>query len=178
MTEKKGMSINQRTAVILGVVVIVALVGAVWYFNQPAAGKTQLIVSTTTSFYETGFLDTLKKAFETKYPQYNVSISQGTGLAWGPPPGRCRLVLVHAPSEDFLTNGTGVNRKIVAYNYFLLVGRLPSRDKGPEYCHDALRRLSPRAGRARLYGSVGATSRNNTKDRSLQARRLRHSGAC
>ncbi len=56
MTEKKGMAINQKTAVILAVVVVVALVGAVWYFNRPVAGKTQLIVSTTTSLYETGFL--------------------------------------------------------------------------------------------------------------------------
>lgn len=82
MTENKGLSINQRMSVILAVVVVVAIVGAVWYFNRPVAGKTQLIVSTTTSLYETGFLSVLKKSFEAKYPMYNVSfISQGTGLA-------------------------------------------------------------------------------------------------
>ncbi len=101
MAEKKGMGINQKTAVILAVVVIVALVGAVWYFNRPVAGKTQLIVSTTTSLYETGFLSVLKKNFETKYPQYNVSfISQGTGLALATAArGDADLVLVHAPSS-------------------------------------------------------------------------------
>lgn len=173
MTEKKGMSINQRTAVILGVVVIVALVGAVWYFNQPAAGKTQLIVSTTTSFYETGFLDTLKKAFETKYPQYNVSfISQGTGLALGTASrGDADLVLVHAPSSEkiFLTNGTGVNRKIVAYNYFLLVGPTVDpaviKDLG---IVDALKAIvaAGREGKA-VWVSRGDKSGTNTKEIAL-----------
>jgi len=173
MTEKKGMSINQRTAVILGVVVIVALVGAVWYFNQPAAGKTQLIVSTTTSFYETGFLDTLKKAFETKYPQYNVSfISQGTGLALATASrGDADLVLVHAPSSEkiFLTNGTGVNRKIVAYNYYLLVGPTADpaaiKDLG---IVDALKAIvaAGREGKA-VWVSRGDKSGTNTKEIAL-----------
>jgi tungstate transport system substrate-binding protein len=126
MTEHKGISMNQKTAVILAVVVIVASVGAFWYLNQASTKKTQLIVSTTTSLYETGFLSILKKDFESNYPQYNVSfISQGTGLALATARrGDADLVLVHAPSSEkiFLTNGTGVNRKIVAYNYFLIVG--------------------------------------------------------
>jgi tungstate transport system substrate-binding protein len=173
MTEHKGISINQRTAVILSVVVIVAIIGAVWYFSQPPAGKTQLIVSTTTSFYETGFLDTLKKAFETKYPQYNVSfISQGTGLALATASrGDADIVLVHAPSSEkvFLTNGTGVDRKIVAYNFFLLVG--PSADpaniQGMTVV-DALKAIVAvgREGKA-LWVSRGDGSGTQTKETAL-----------
>jgi len=173
MTEKKGISINQKTVVILAVVIVVGLVGAVWYFNRPVAGKTQLIVSTTTSFYETGFLSVLKKNFETKYPQYNVSfISQGTGLALATAArGDADLVLVHAPSSEavFLSNGTGVNRKIVAYNYFLIVGPAndPAGIKGLSAV-DAFKKIvaSGEAGTA-LWVSRGDNSGTNTKENAL-----------
>ena len=92
--------------------------------------KTRLIVSTTTSLYETGFLDALKKQFELKYTNMNVSfISQGTGLAIQTAMrGDADMLLVHAPSSElpFLQGGYGVNRKIVAYNFFVIVG--PSED--------------------------------------------------
>ncbi|MCX6647817.1 MAG: substrate-binding domain-containing protein [Candidatus Bathyarchaeota archaeon] len=173
MTEKKGISINQKTAVILAVVIVVGVVGAVWYFNQPVAGKTRLIVSTTTSLYETGFLSVLKKSFETQYPQYNVSfISQGTGLALATAArGDADLVLVHAPSSEvvFLSNGTGVNRKIVAYNYFLIVGPAsdPAGIKGLSAV-DALKKIAAagEAGTA-MWVSRGDKSGTNTKEISL-----------
>ncbi|MGD0802723.1 MAG: substrate-binding domain-containing protein [Candidatus Bathyarchaeia archaeon] len=173
MAEKKGISINQKTAVILAVVIVVGLVGAVWYFNRPAAGKTQLIVSTTTSLYETGFLSVLKKSFEAKYPQYNVSfISQGTGLALATAArGDADLVLVHAPSSEviFLSNGTGVNRKIIAYNYFLIVG--PASDPAGITglsAVDALKKIAA-AGEAGtvLWASRGDKSGTNTKEIAL-----------
>jgi tungstate transport system substrate-binding protein len=173
MTEHKGMSLNQRTAVVLAVVVVVALVGAVWYFNQPAAGKTRLIVSTTTSLYETGFLSVLKKDFESRYPQYNVSfISQGTGLALATAArGDADIVLVHAPSSEkiFLTNGTGVNRKIVAYNYFLIVG--PASDPAGIQGLSAVEALKKivaagEAGKA-IWISRGDKSGTNTKEIAL-----------
>lgn len=129
MTEKKGMTINQRTMVIIGVVLAVAFLAGAWYMTRPAV-KEQIIVSTTTSLYETGFLDVLKKNFETKYSQYNVSfISQGTGLAIETAKkGNADMILVHDANAEkaFLTDGYGVNRKIVAYNFYIYVG--PSAD--------------------------------------------------
>jgi len=129
MTEHKGLSMNQKTVVILAVVLALGFVGGAWYLTQ-ANTKEQIIVSTTTSLYETGFLDVLKTSFEAKYPQYNVSfISQGTGLAIETAKkGNADLILVHDPKAEtvFLTDGYGVNRKIVAYNFFIIVG--PSDD--------------------------------------------------
>jgi len=173
LAEKKGISINQRTAVILAVVIVVGVIGAVWYLNRPAEGKTRLIVSTTTSLFETGFLSVLKTNFEAKYPQYNVSfISQGTGLALATATrGDADLVLVHAPSSEkvFMTNGTGVNRKIVAYNYFLIVG--PAGDpvgiNGLSVV-DALKKIvaAGEAGTA-TWVSRGDKSGTNTKEIAL-----------
>ena len=173
MTENKGVSFNQRTIVILAVVIVVGLLGAVWYFNRPVPGKTQLIVSTTTSFYETGFLSVLKKSFEAKYPQYNVSfISQGTGLALATAArGDADLVLVHAPSSEkiFLSNGTGVNRKIVAYNFFLIVGPAsdPAGIKGLSAVEAMKKIAAAGAVGTTQWVSRGDNSGTNTKENSL-----------
>jgi len=85
-----------------------------------------MIVSTTTSLYETGLLDVLKQRFEQKNPGYNVSfISQGTGKAIDTAKrGDADMILVHDPPQElaFLNDGYGVNRKIIAYNFFIIVG--------------------------------------------------------
>ena len=85
-----------------------------------------LIVSTTTSLYETGFLDVLKTEFESEYSYINVSfISQGTGLAIQTAKrGDADMILVHDPVRElaFLEDGFGVNRKVVSYNFFVIVG--------------------------------------------------------
>ncbi len=168
-----GMRISQKTTVVIAVVVVLAVVGGIFYLNRPPANKTQLIVSTTTSLYETGFLSVLKSNFEAKYPQYNVSfISQGTGLALATArAGDADLVFVHAPSSEkaFLANSTGVDRKIIAYNYFLLVG--PADDqadiKGLSVV-DALKKIvaAGEAGNA-LWVSRGDKSGTNTKEIAL-----------
>ncbi len=112
---------------IIAIIIVAAVVGAYFLYPRPT---TQLIVSTTTSLYETGFLDILKENFEQKNPGYNVSfISQGTGQAIQTAKlGQADLILVHDPTQElpFLNDSYGVNRKIVAYNFFVIVG--PSSD--------------------------------------------------
>ena len=172
-TEKKGMTINQRTIVIIGVVLAVAFVAGAWYMTRPPATKEQITISTTTSFYETGFLDVLKKNFETKYPQYNVSfISQGTGLAIETAKkGNADLILVHDPTAEkaFLTDGYGVNRKIVAYNFFIFVG--PSADpisiKGLSPV-DALKKIAAEGVKGNaIWVSRGDNSGTHSKEKAL-----------
>lgn len=118
---------RSKTVALITAIIVVAALGTYFLYPRP---KTQLIVSTTTSLYETGLLDTLKQRYEQKNPGYNVSfISQGTGKAIETAKrGDADLILVHdPPSElDFLDNGYGVNRKIIAYNFFIFVG--PSTD--------------------------------------------------
>jgi tungstate transport system substrate-binding protein len=110
--------------IILVAVTIVVIGGAAWLLNS--GQKDTLIVSTTTSFYETGLLDVLDAKFEAKYPNINVTfISQGTGLAIKTAQdGDADMILVHDPIRElaFLNDGYGVNRKIIAYNFFVIVG--------------------------------------------------------
>ena len=118
-------SLNRQNIIII-IIILVGVLVASFLFMNPKTQKINLIVSTTTSLYETGLLDRLKKDFEKKNQEYNVSfISQGTGLAIETAKrGDADLILVHAPSQErtFLEEGYGVNRKIFAYNYFQIVG--------------------------------------------------------
>jgi tungstate transport system substrate-binding protein len=105
----------------------------------PTPNPVTLTVATTTSLHDTGLEDTgingnttgtIKAAFETDYPWITVNfIAQGTGAAIATAQrGDADMILVHSPSQEatFLKGGYGVDRKIVAYNFFLIVG--PAND--------------------------------------------------
>ncbi len=127
------MSIQSKNIkIIIFIVIVIILIGLVSYayFAAQTTTKQHLIVSTTTSLYETGLLDILKVEFEKQYPSVNVSfISQGTGLAIQTAMrGDADMILVHDPVRElkFLEEGYGVNRKVIAYNFFVIAG--PSDD--------------------------------------------------
>ncbi len=105
----------------------------------PTPEPVNLIVATTTSLHDTGLEDTgingnttgtMKEAFEAKYPWITLNfVAQGTGAAIATAQrGDADMILVHSPSQEinFLKGGYGVDRKIVAYNFFEIVG--PAND--------------------------------------------------
>ncbi len=162
-----------KTLVLIIGVIVVAVLGAYFFYPRP---KTRLIVSTTTSLYETGFLTVLKQNFEQTNPGFNVSfISQGTGQAiLTAQNGGADLVLVHAPYPNelnFLNGSYGVNRKIVAYNFFMIAG--PSSDPAGINGNtplDAFRRIKAagETGQAK-WVSRGDGSGTETKEKALWA---------
>ena len=108
---------------LLVLAVVASVVGTTYVLR--ASTKKRLIVSTTSSLYETGLLDAVETEFEAKYPIDLNFISVGTGIAiQHAQRGDADLILVHSPTAElkFLTEGTGVNRKIIAYNFFAIVG--------------------------------------------------------
>jgi len=110
-------------ATLLVAVAVVSVAATSYYLGSTTKGR--LIVSTTTSLYDTGLLDTIEIDFETRYPIDLNFISVGTGIAiQHAQRGDADVILVHSPTDElkFLTDGTGVNRKIIAYNFFTLVG--------------------------------------------------------
>ena len=105
----------------------------------PTPLPVTLNVATTTSLHDTGLEDTgidgnttgtMKAAFEARYPWITVNfVAQGTGAAIATAQrGDADMILVHSPSQEltFLKGGYGVDRKIIAYNFFLIVG--PAND--------------------------------------------------
>jgi tungstate transport system substrate-binding protein len=115
---------KKNISIMLVAVIIIAVVIGAWAITRPQE-KERLVVSTTTSLYETGLLDILDSKFEEQYPSVNVTfISQGTGLAIQTAMrGDADMILVHDPAREktFLDDSYGVNRKIIAYNYFVIV---------------------------------------------------------
>jgi len=108
-------------ALILAAVVSVA--GIVIYMKITT--KERLRISTTTSLYDTGLLEAIRNQYETKHSINPQITSRGTGLAIKlAQDGDADMILVHAPSKEllFLTQGYGVCRKIIAYNFFAIVG--------------------------------------------------------
>jgi tungstate transport system substrate-binding protein len=104
-------------------IAIVSVAGTLYYaIGNP---RRKLIISTTTSLYDTGLFDTIEDQFEEKYPIDLYVISVGTGLAISHAErGDADLILVHAPQKElaFLESGSGTARKIIAYNFFAIAG--------------------------------------------------------
>jgi tungstate transport system substrate-binding protein len=174
MSSIGGFKVKREVLIVAAVLVAVIAGGLIWTMSRPQT-KESLIVSTTTSLYETGVLDELKTMFETAHPEYNVSfISQGTGLAIETAKrGDADMILVHSPSQErgFLESGSGVNRKIFAYNFFIVVG--PETDPagiagmGPIEALIKIREEG-QAGNA-LWVSRGDNSGTHSKEKSLWA---------
>jgi tungstate transport system substrate-binding protein len=115
--------------IILGIMIICIVVGgsllAYWYFSQTPPRKEVLVLSTTTSTYDSGLLDYLLPTFQNKYNvQVNI-LSKGTGESIEiAKRGDVDVVLVHAQSLEvpFVNDGYGVHRVGVMYNDFIIIG--------------------------------------------------------
>ena len=105
----------------------------------PTPSPTTLNVATTTSLYDTGLEDTpevlanatvlkddIKDTFQAQYPWITVNFfALGTGQAITyAESGQADMLLVHSPSQELpvMNNGYGIDRKIIAYNFFIIVG--------------------------------------------------------
>ena len=90
-----------------------------------APAPEELRIATTTSLYDTGLLDYLTPAFEEKYNAKLLIVSAGTGkaLEYGQR-GDVDVMMVHdrAREDTFIEEGNGVERRVIAYNYFVIVG--------------------------------------------------------
>ncbi len=119
----------KKTLFVLSIVVIVltgiAFSGCTTTTPPTTPQKQDLLIATTTSLYDTGLLDYLGGIFG---PEYNANLritAKGTGQALElGQNGDVDVVMVHdrAREDTFLQNGYGVDRRVFAYNYFIVVG--------------------------------------------------------
>src|SRR3990170_3982234 len=106
----------QKILIVAVIATTVVIAGTLIYFEFFA--RRRLRISTTTSLYDTGLLDEVKKQYEATHSVDLNIISAGTGIALQQASsGDAVIVLVHSPSQEktFLTNGYGVCRRILAY---------------------------------------------------------------
>lgn len=144
--------ISRRTALwtaTVALILTVSTAGTFYYFNIfVKGGRTKIVVSTTTSLYDTGLLDMIEDTFEAKYTIDLSFISVGTGLAIEyAQRGDTDMILVHDPSREraFLTEGYGVCRRVLAHNFFAIVG--------PEVDPAEIKGLSPVQALGRIVDS-------------------------
>src|SRR5690348_6246454 len=84
-----------------------------------------VILSTTTSTQDSGLLDVLVPLFEkqTGYSVKTISVGTGQALALAAK-GEADVALVHAPTleKNYVANGKLLNRRLVMYNDFVIIG--------------------------------------------------------
>ena len=133
------------------------------------AGSTNLILATTTSLQDSGLLDVLVPAFEkaSGYTVKTVAVGTGQALTMGQQ-GNADVLFVHAPTQEqaFMDAGWGVDRRLVAHNYFWIVGPAsdPAGISGMTSAVDAFTKI---AASGATFVSRGDSSGTNTKELAL-----------
>jgi tungstate transport system substrate-binding protein len=136
---------------------------------QPKPAQPKMILATTTSLYDTGLLDSIVPLFDrqTGYDVRVVAVGSGEALAMGRR-GDADVVFVHSPAAEsaFMAAGYGVRRRVVASNYFTIVGPPgdPARVRGAPSAADALRRIA-QSGAG--FVSRGDSSGTNARELAL-----------
>jgi tungstate transport system substrate-binding protein len=131
----------------LRLIILLLLLSVISSGGIVRAEELRLRLATTTSTEDTGILPVLNAPFE-KMMNIKVDvISVGTGKALElGARGDVDVVLVHArEAEDkFVANGSGVNRRDVMYNDFIIIGpeEDPAKIKGMTDAQEALKKIA------------------------------------
>jgi tungstate transport system substrate-binding protein len=99
---------------------------ALGLFSGKSYGQQRhIVLSTTTSTQDSGLLEVLVPLFEkqTGYSVRTVSVGTGQALALAAK-GDADVALVHAPEleKKYVADGTLLNRRLVMYNDFVIIG--------------------------------------------------------
>ena len=142
--------------------------------NTQSEKPSVLTLSITTSVYATGLAEAISEKFKEKFNTEVRFIPKGTGGAiLDAKSGASDAIIVHAvgSEEKFMNEGYGVNRKVFAYNFFIIVGpeNDPAGIKGLEP-QKALQKIveAGRAGKA-IWVTRDDNSGTNKKEIKLWA---------
>jgi tungstate transport system substrate-binding protein len=166
----------QKILIVAVLATVIVVAGTIVYFNY--FSKRRLFISTTTSLYDTDLLTAIENDYESTHNVDLQITAVGTGIAIQQAEnGDADVVLVHAPAieKTFLEGGYGVNRKIIAYNFFTIVGPAddPAQIEG-KTATEALfnilsygRNMPDQSGATQIWVSRGDNSGTNSKEKSL-----------
>jgi tungstate transport system substrate-binding protein len=166
----------QKLMIVAVLATVIVIASTLFYYNS--LSKRRLFISTTTSLYDTGLLDLIESDYEATHDVDLQITAVGTGIAIQQAEnGDADIVLVHAPSVEmeFLEGGFGVNRKIIAYNFFTIIGPAddPAQIQG-KTAEEALfnivqygLNMPDQSGQTQIWVSRGDNSGTHSKERSL-----------
>ena len=139
---------------------------------QSAPRNRDVVLATTTSLQDTGLLDSLLPVFEreTGFRVRAVAVGSGQALKLGER-GDADVIVAHSPAAEaaFERAGFATRRRVVAWNYFALVGPRedPARVASAPSAFDALRRIATSGSR---FASRGDSSGTHVRELTLWQR--------
>jgi tungstate transport system substrate-binding protein len=163
------MSMRKRKVLVSTVAGLIF--GLLPWVNVRGAGRDAktVILATTTSTQDSGLLDLLVPLFEKQsdYKLKTVAVGTGQALALAAR-GEADVALVHAPSleKQYVADGKLLNRRLVMYNNFIIVG--PDNDPAKiRSSKDAVAALKLIAQAKARFVSRGDNSGTHTLEKSL-----------
>ncbi len=159
------------TFIMVAAITSAASVGSTTIYLSMIA-KNTLVIATTTSLFDTGLLDEVEIQFEAKRNIDIYFVSVGTGIAVEfAQRGDADMILVHSPSSElaFLEEGYGLNRKIIAYNFFEIIGPQtdPAEISGLSPIEALINIVSAGRSSQALWVSRGDNSGTHSKEKAL-----------
>jgi tungstate transport system substrate-binding protein len=148
--------------------IVVSLLFITGMTSVQAQPKT-IILATTTSTQDSGLLDVLLPIFEKKTTYFVKTIAVGSGqaMAMGQK-GEADVLLVHSPDAEkkFISEGYGVNRRLIMHNDYIIVGPSedPAKMKGMKSSSEAFKKI---ASEKVLFLSRGDNSGTHSKEKAI-----------
>jgi tungstate transport system substrate-binding protein len=147
-----------------------ALLTALLMMGNPVqAQQKNIILATTTSTQDSGLLDVLIPMFEKKtgYFVKTIAVGSGQAMAMGQK-GEADVLLVHSPAAEkkFVSEGFGINRRLVMHNDYIVVGPAedPAKIKGIKNTVEVFKKI---ASSGALFLSRGDNSGTHSKEKSI-----------
>ena len=133
-----------------------------WASAGAQTPASNVVLSTTTSTQDSGLLDVLVPLFEKQSGLTVKPVSVGTGQALAlAARGEADVVLVHAPSleKKYVADGKLLNRRLVMYNDFIIVGPEadPAKIRGEPRAAAALAKIAAAGARFVSRGDKSGT---------------------
>ena len=142
---------------------LAAWAALLWMTSPAVAQSTSVILSTTTSTQDSGLLDVLVPMFESKTGYTVKTLSVGTGQALAlAAKGEADVALVHAPTleKKYVAEGKLLNRRLVMYNDFVIIGPAddPAKIKGLTAAVLAMKKIAASQSRFVSRGDKSGTN--------------------
>ena len=137
--------------------------------TQALAASKAIILATTTSTQDSGLLDVLIPIFEKEsgYTVKTIAVGSGQAMAMGKK-GETDVLLVHSPDAEkkFIEEGSGINRRIIMHNDFVIVGHSsdPAKIRSSKTSVEAIKKIALANA---VFLSRGDNSGTHAKEKGL-----------
>ncbi len=152
-----------------GVILLIFFLTVFTWTSSTQGASREIILATTTSTQDSGLLDVLPPIFEKKtgYFVKTIAVGSGQAMAMGQR-GEADVLLVHSPEAEkkFISEGYGINRRLIMHNDFIILGPSedPAKVKGTKSSSEVFKKI---ASTKTLFMSRGDNSGTHAKENAI-----------